>query len=104
MAGRKVKRTAAGRIFDPTRLRVLLPVLGLVWVLGKLFGWTSYATDTMVVVVVFGLTWDWVRDISGRLEAIERRLDEQVEKERIEQLASVGRDAQGRFSKQQPTE
>ena len=104
MAGKRDKPVVRDRIFDPTRLRVLLPVLGLLWVVGKLFGWTSYAADTMVIVVVFGLTWDWVREISGRLEAIEKRLDEQAENERIEQLAAMGRDPQGRFSKQQTTE
>lgn len=92
-------RVARDKELDLTRLRFLLPVVGLVWVAGKLFGLTSSAIDTMTLVVIFGLTWDWIRSVSGRLEAVEKRLDEQNERERIEQLAAMGRDSQGRFAK-----
>lgn len=102
MAGRKpaVRQT----VFDPTRLRVLLPVIGVAWVLGKLIGSTSEAIDTIVIVVIFYLTWDWVRTIAGRVESLEAELDDHLEKQRIENLAVVGRDPEGRFARRDDAE
>src|SRR3972149_145456 len=87
-----------GRIFNPIRSRIMLPVMIVAGIATKWLGLTELESATWLLAIALMLTWGWVWDVADRLEQVEKQIADEAEQRHVAHLASQGRAPKGRFT------